>query len=184
MIVYLLALNIQQSMSIIVELYVSEKERKKTMKDFSAYFTRETCEEIERGIYEYTQKYCMDSVNYRLIAQAIYKDNRKNLLFNFEQNNQTVKKLKKDILNGRRDPYQLAFLRPEDLDRDKWIRIMMRKALTEDKLNNLPTITWKPCYRCKNVEYSKYQLQTRSIDEPMTIFYICKQCGKQYSINN
>ena len=51
-------------------------------------------------------------------------------------------------------------------------------------MKNLPSIEWKPCRVCDNVEHFYYQLQTRSADEPMTTFYICKQCDKTTKINN
>ena len=92
-----------------------------------------------------------------------------------------VKKLiKKKLYN----PYNLAFLRPDELDEDNWMKIILRKNTTEEKLNNLPTIEWKPCRTCKNIWFFHYQLQTRSADEPMTTFYICKECSKHYKVNN
>ncbi len=170
-------------MSVIVEFYIPEKERKNTVKTLATYFSKNYTEDIEEGIYEYTEQYCMSNPRYKLLSQAIYNDMKKNILYNCEQNNQTIKKIKKDMKKKKFNPYNLAFLRPEELDEDNWMRIIMRKNTTEEKLNNLPTVTWKPCYRCKCTQYSFYQLQTRSVDEPMTTFYICKQCDKNYSVN-
>jgi len=47
-----------------------------------------------------------------------------------------------------------------------------------------PIIKWKPCRNCKNTEFFYYQLQPRSADEPMTTFYICKNCNKTARVNN
>ena len=170
-------------MSVIVDFYVSEKERANTIKSLTTHFNKKYVEKIEAGIYDYTKQYCMHNSYNKLLAQTIYKDVRKNIIYNCEQDHQTIQKIKKDMGQNKFNPYNLAFLRPEELDEDTWIKIIMRKDTTEEKLNNLPTVDWKPCIRCKCIQYSFYQLQTRSIDEPMTSFYICKQCGKNYSIN-
>jgi DNA-directed RNA polymerase subunit M/transcription elongation factor TFIIS len=170
-------------MSVIHDFYIPREERKKAIKKFIDFFDRETSIIIEDGLYDYTEQYCKHNSNYRTIAQAIYKDNLNNLIFNFNVDSQTMKKIKKDIDKEKFNPYNFAFLRPTELDKDKWIKIMMRMSTTEEKLKDLPSVTWKPCYRCKGTEYFKYQLQTRSIDEPMTTFYNCKQCGRNYSVN-
>lgn len=170
-------------MSVIVDFYVSDKERAITLKELAQYFNKTIAKVIEGGIYDYTEQYCRNNSHNKLLAHTIYKDNRKNLMFNCEQNNSTIKQLKLDIAKNKYNPYNLAFLRPEELDEDRWVKIIMRRNTTEEKLNNLPTVTWKPCIRCKGTEYSKFQLQTRSIDEPMTTYYDCKNCGKRYSQN-
>lgn len=170
-------------MSVIVDFYVSERERSNTTKLLQAHFNKKHVTLIEDGIYNYSLQYSMHNSYDKLLAQTIYKDTRKNIIYNCEQNHQTIRKIKKDMEKSKFNPYNLAFLRPEELDEDNWIRIIMRRDTTEEKLNNLPTVKWRPCIRCKCTEYSYYQLQTRSIDEPMTTFYICKQCGKNYSVN-
>ncbi len=36
------------------------------------------------------------------------------------------------------------------------------------------------CPRCHQSNYDYYQIQTRSADEPMTVFFTCRNCGKQW----
>lgn len=170
-------------MSVIVDFYVSEKERTSSIKSLGIFLNKPYAKEAENGIYCYSKQYCMNNSYNNLLAQPIYKDVRKNIIYNFEQGCPTVKKIIKKINKNKYNAYNLAFLRPEELDEDNWIKIITRRDTTEEQLNNLATITWKPCGRCKCTDYSYYQLQTRSIDEPMTTFYVCKQCGKQYSVN-
>lgn len=170
-------------MSIIQDFYIPNQERKTSRKEFEKFFDKESSKVIEDGLFNYTEQYCRTNIFYKTISLGIYKDNKTNLLFNLEKNGQTIKKIKKGIEDNTFNPYNLAFLRPEELDGDKWMKIILRMNTTEDKIKNLPTVEWKACFRCKGTEYSKYQLQTRSIDEPATTFYVCKQCGKSYSIN-
>ena len=39
------------------------------------------------------------------------------------------------------------------------------------------------CGKCKQFNVKYTQAQTRSADEPMTTFYICKQCERTYKEN-
>lgn len=171
-------------MTMVVEFYISEKDRKQSTKLLSEHFDKKVINNIEQGFYDYTEQYCKNNNNYMVMAQPIYKDIIRNFLYNCEQNHRTIKRIKKEITKKKFNEYNLAFLRPDELDEDNWMKIILRKNTTEEKFNNLPTITWKACRDCKSTQYSFYQLQTRSADEPMTTFYICKECGKTYKVNN
>lgn len=171
-------------MTTVVEFYIPEKERKNSIKLLSEHFDKKNCPLVEQGLYDYTEQFCKSNGDNLIMAQSIYKDCVSNLLFNCTQNHASIQKIKKQILKKKFNPYNMAFLRPDELDEDNWMKIILRKNTTEDKLKNLPTIEWKPCRVCKNIEFFYYQLQTRSADEPMTTFYICKKCDKTYKINN
>jgi DNA-directed RNA polymerase subunit M/transcription elongation factor TFIIS len=166
-----------------MEPYISSKRRRKVVQKMLHFFPEEYSKRIEQGIYDYTEQYCQSNENYLKMAQYIYKDVFKNLYFNLKNNGRTVQKIVQDIFSRKMDAYNLAFLRPEELDEDRWIKIILRKNTSEEKLNNLPTVEWRPCKVCRSREFFYYQLQTRSADEPMTTFYICKKCNKTYKIN-
>ena len=162
---------------------ISKNIKKKVMSDLMEYFDKDICTNIELGICEFTKMYCMNA-NIDNMYDAIYKDKAADILENLKNNSRTIKKLKSSIQDGNLDPYQLSFMKPEELDNDIWEKFIKRKLLSENRLNNLPAIKWKPCKLCKNVNHNFYQIQTRSADEPMTIFYICQECGKTTKINN
>lgn len=171
-------------MATFVEFYISDKNRKKIIKKLSEHFDKKNCHLIEQGLYDYTEQYCKNNSNNLALAQSIYKDCASNIIFNCDQNNPTIKNIKKLISKNKYNPYNLAFLRPEELDENNWIKIINRNKTTEYQLNNLPTVEWKPCRDCKNIHYFYRQMQTRSADEPMTTFYTCKNCGRTYKVNN
>lgn len=171
-------------MTTVVEFYIPDKDRKKCLKYLTVFFDKNTCNKIENGIYDFTKQYCKCSNTNLTLAQPVYLHTLENILFNLKSDNNTIKKIKSLIKKEKYNPYNLAFLSPDELNEENWDKIIMRKTTSEDKLKNLPTMEWKPCHDCKNIEYSYYQLQTRSADEPMTTFYICKQCGKTYKVNN
>lgn len=171
-------------MTTLVEFYVSETARTKSVEKFLKYFTKSQAKRVETGCFNFTQHQCENYQTQTELALSIYNDIVKNLLFNLKLSNNTIQKLLIDINNNKFDPQDLAFLKPCDLDYDKWEKIIRRKTTTEEKLNNRPSIEWNTCVGCKSTDYYYYQLQTRSADEPITTFYICKTCGKTYSVNN
>lgn len=171
-------------MTTVVEFYIGDKLRKKSTISLQQYFNKSNSKKIELGCYDYCEQYCRSNGTDLTLAISIYSDTINNLLYNLEQDRPTIKKLSKEISKERYNPYNLAFLKPHELDEDNWMKIILRKNTTEYKLNNLPTIESKPCYRCKKTEYFYRQIQTRSADEPMTTYYTCKNCGKTFSVNN
>uniref|UniRef100_A0A6G6ACQ8 TFII-like transcription factor n=1 Tax=Borely moumouvirus TaxID=2712067 RepID=A0A6G6ACQ8_9VIRU len=170
-------------MTTVIEFYVSDKSRKDVLSNLREYFDKKICKIIEKGIYDYTKQYCKNDNNMNF-SQSVYNDCYRNLIFNLKENCDTVKEIKEQIIEGNYNPYNLAFLKPDEFNKDNWIKIISRKKTTEEKLNDLPAVEWKPCRACKNTEYFYRQLQTRSADEPMTTFYTCKKCNKTYKVNN
>jgi DNA-directed RNA polymerase subunit M/transcription elongation factor TFIIS len=171
-------------MTTVVEFYISEKDKKDCVKQLSTYFDTKYAVIIAEGLHDFTKQYCQSNNIGLSMASSIYKDQLNNLMYNFKQDNNTIKDLINKIHKNKYNPYNLVYLTPSELDKDNWEKIITRRNNTEYKLNNLPTIEWKPCQLCKNTKYFFYQLQTRSADEPMTTFYICKECDKRYKVNN
>jgi len=165
------------------ELTIPKTEREKTVKLFETFFENKISSEIEEGCYHFSSQLCSHNKDYQKMFYGIYKENVKNLIYNLQSQNRTINDLILKIYEGKFNPYNLAFLRPEELDEDKWMKVILRKNTTQQKLNNLPTIEWKTCRSCLGKEYFFYQLQTRSADEPITNFYICKKCNKTYRVN-
>ena len=49
-----------------------------------------------------------------------------------------------------------------------------------DKQTGSGAIGMYTCGRCKSTRTTNFQKQTRSADEPMTVFVKCKDCGKRW----
>lgn len=54
----------------------------------------------------------------------------------------------------------------------------MRKAYAADQAKNQDGFF--TCNKCKSKKTTYYELQTRSADEPMTVFVTCHNCGKHW----
>ena len=70
-----------------------------------------------------------------------------------------------------------------EMDPSKWqVLIDKKKAIEANKYNqNMKATTdMFTCKKCKSKRCTHYELQTRSADEPATIFVTCLDCGKNW----
>ncbi len=78
---------------------------------------------------------------------------------------------------------QIPYFTPQELFPENWKELADRQAIREQKLlegnKGMATDRFK-CGRCGKRECSYYEMQTRSADEPMTIFISCLNCGKRW----
>ena len=80
-------------------------------------------------------------------------------------------------------PHEVAFMNYGELNPDNWRSLIEQQVKRETKLlegnKDMATDQFK-CNRCNKRQCSYYEMQTRSADEPMTIFIRCLNCGKQW----
>lgn len=82
-------------------------------------------------------------------------------------------------------PHEIALMKPENLKPDAWQEIvdleLMRQKAAYEPVHVAKTNRFI-CGKCKKRECSYYEMQTRSADEPATIFIACLQCGHRWKI--
>ena len=77
-------------------------------------------------------------------------------------------------------------MRPEALQPDgpyaKEIEVGIHKQLRKEYMNNEKKNQdgFFKCGRCKSMKTTYYQMQTRSADEPMTVFVSCLNCERNW----
>jgi len=77
----------------------------------------------------------------------------------------------------------LPFMTPYELFPEKWFALKDKLLQREQKIlegNKSRATDQFKCRRCNKRECTYYEMQTRSADEPMTIFITCVNCGKQW----
>jgi transcription elongation factor S-II len=106
--------------------------------------------------------------------------------------------LRERIINGEVTPHQLVNMKNEDLATSEQLkqkndnaRYDMESRQTDWKSKNraeiLTSIGLDPnkggeitCRKCGGNKTTFYPMQTRSSDEPMTLFVTCLTCGKRW----
>ena len=96
-------------------------------------------------------------------------------------------KLIKKLSNNEIDIDNIAFLLPQDINKEHWQPYIDRQNAADEFMNNrsigIKTDEYK-CSRCKSRDCTYYQLQVRCADEPMTTFINCQNCGNRWHFNN
>lgn len=87
------------------------------------------------------------------------------------------------ILNKEIKPHQIAFMTHQELQPQKWSKLIESKKI-KDENRYAPKIEATTdsytCRKCKSDRCWHYQLQTRSADEPMTTYVTCLECGHRW----
>jgi DNA-directed RNA polymerase subunit M/transcription elongation factor TFIIS len=149
-------------------------DREKNIKKISEILDNKIAKDIENSIYKFSKEYTeMNDLPYLL--ESIYSD-KFNEIFNLLINKKStflIKALKDKKINAS----NIAFMRPDELNPEKYDTIIKKKELEENKKKNQATSNTHKCPKCKESKSTVIQKQTRSADEPATIYIECKTCG-------
>ena len=108
----------------------------------------------------------------------LYSDRMRSVYINLNKG-----KLLKNLQDGEINPNTLAFMTHQEMDPDHWKDLIDKKRKRdENKYNNTKQASTDmfTCKKCKSKRCTYYELQTRSADEPATIFVTCLDCGKNW----
>ena len=136
---------------------------------------------MEKAIYNYTLK---EATSKKIIKKwdnqafiRIYIDHFRSIYFNLKPN--LIEKIK----NGEILAQQIPFMTHQELQPEKWSTLIEAKIKRDkSKFENhveASTDTFT-CRKCKSNKCSYYALQTRSADEPMTIYVTCLTCDNRW----
>ncbi len=168
------------------------KQRQITLKRFSFLkeegFSDQQISQFESAIYEASCKHAdkMKVIKHwdNFLFNDIYKNIQRTLVTNLHtlspiNNHRLLTRLKE----GELKLTDLPFMSSYEMYPENWKELADRQMLREQKLlegnKGAATDRFK-CNRCGKRECSYYEMQTRSADEPMTIFINCLNCGKRW----
>ena len=159
-----------------------EKFRSNVSKKFKE-FLGEDKESInmEKAIYNYTLK---EATSKKIVKKwdnppfiLIYVNHLRSVYLNLKPT--LIEKIK----SGEILAQQVPFMTHQELQSEKWSKLIDAK-IKRDKSkfeNNVEASTDTfTCRKCKSNKCSYYQLQTRSADEPMTIYVTCLTCDNRW----
>jgi transcription elongation factor S-II len=86
-------------------------------------------------------------------------------------------------LDGEFPLEQIPTMSAYDMFPEQWQQLADKQLVREQKIlegNKSQATDEYKCNRCHKRECTYYEQQTRSADEPMTIFITCLNCGKRW----
>jgi len=151
-------------------------------------FSQDDIRSLEKGIFEaafqYSQKQYIARNWKTPVFREVYRQILRSMLSNLHplspvQNTRLMTRLQE----GEITLYELPFMTSYEMFPEKWFALKDKLLQREQKIlegNKSRATDQFKCRRCQKSECTYYELQTRSADEPMTIFITCLNCGKEW----
>lgn len=137
---------------------------------------------LEKGIFNYSLN---EAKNRKVVKKwdnpyfvQIYIDRLRSIFINLDN-----KKLLEQLNSGAIKAHSIAFMTHQEMFPEKWDTLITAKSKRDQNKfeSNLEAATDTfTCRKCKSQKCTYYALQTRSSDEPMTIFVTCLDCGQRW----
>lgn len=141
--------------------------------------------DMEIGIFNFT----LQAAETRRVAKnwrnprfiSLYESKARSVLCNIDPegyvgNARLLARLREDEFK----PHDVAFMKPEHVFPERWRHALNAKLQRDEYITNARPVAMTDqfrCSRCKKRECSYMELQTRSCDEPASIFVRCLCCG-------
>jgi transcription elongation factor S-II len=155
-----------------------------TTKLYDMIQNEKTAKNLEIGIFNYAIK---EASSKKIVKKwentcfvQLYIDRLRSIYFNLEnKDNELLEQLK----SGELLPETLAFMTHQEFCPSQWEQLIEKKRKRDlhKFTNNIESSTdMFTCKKCHSKKCTYYELQTRSADEPSTIFITCLDCGKRW----
>ena len=137
---------------------------------------------LEKGIFNYAIK---EGTSKKIIKKwdnphfvQLYLDRMRSIYINLKH-----EELLDQLKNGDIAPQTLAFMTHQEMNQTRWkdlIEQKIKRDANKYTTNIQASTDMFTCRKCKSKRCTYYELQTRSADEPATIFITCLDCGKNW----
>lgn len=138
---------------------------------------------LEKGVFNYA----IQESNFRKIVKKwentafsqLYVDRMRTIYTNLKLNAE----LKRQVVSSEIAPQTLAFMTHQEMNPDHWatmIETLMKRNASKFTDNTEASTDMFTCRKCKGKRCTYYEMQTRSADEPATIFVTCLDCKNHW----
>jgi DNA-directed RNA polymerase subunit M/transcription elongation factor TFIIS len=149
-------------------------DRENNIKKISELLEKNIARKIEESVHSFAVAYTKET-EMPFLLESIYSDKFTEIF------NLLVNKKSKFLINAleleKIDPTKIAYMRPDELNPDKYEKIIQKKETEDFKKKNVATSSAYKCPKCGERKISITQKQTRAADEPATIYMECNVCG-------
>ena len=135
---------------------------------------------IELSIFNFSKEYAVTNDTPYLL-DSIYENKSDEIISQIQ--NKESKYLVELLKKKKIDASKVAFMKPEELNPDKYDSIIKKQQMAEYKKNNTEGSNIFTCSKCKKSKCSVTTKQTRAGDEPPTTFVNCLECGHTFKFN-
>lgn len=157
---------------------VDSDSRKEVINKMVVVLNEKQAKEVELGVYNFCKEYAETNDTPYLI-QSIYDTKADEIVCQLLNADFLVKAIKE----GKINPSKLAYMKPEELNPEKYESIIKKREMEEYKKNNKTGSSIFTCAKCKKSKCEVTQKQTRAGDEPPTTFVTCLECGHMFKFN-
>lgn len=137
---------------------------------------------IEKAVHNWALK---EATNRKVVKKwdnpyfvQIYIDHLRSIFINLKN-----PKLLELIKSGELKAQNVPFMTHQEICPEKWeelIQAKMKRDKTKFEQNVEASTDTFTCRKCWQKKCTYYQLQTRSADEPMTVYISCTVCGNRW----
>lgn len=136
---------------------------------------------IEAGIYEYTILYTTNNNLSMYLMQSVYENKSQDIIRSLDNkftefSQYCFDSIKQNTIN----PQELAHLYGHEIFPEKWRDIINKEIIKEMKKKNIEYTDMYKCYKCGEKKCKITESQTRSADEPTTLFITCMVCQNTF----
>lgn len=151
-------------------------------------FSKDMIRQLEKSIFESTyqiaqKQYIPRNWKFPQFIE-LYRQTLKSVLFNLHpQSPVNNHRLLLRVKEGEFSLPSIPFMTSYEMFPEHWFELKDKLLQREQKIlegNKSRATDQFKCRRCQKRECTYYELQTRSADEPMTIFITCLNCGKEW----
>jgi len=113
----------------------------------------------------------------------VYYDKLQDIIQNINPDNHRVHNLtlRRSLISGHVNPYSVPFMSPSQMHPIRWKDLLDKKSVMDNASDNVRGTDLYKCNKCGNRKAKTSQMQTRSADEPMTIFITCLVCYNTFT---
>lgn len=134
--------------------------------------------ELEIAINEFKDNYISNNRLSSNLQNTIALEKFLNIKYNLITSSTLLDKIKSNEIKIK----SLPWMDPYELDSTLWQSYIDKRDKNRQTIENMATTNLFKCRKCKEMKCTTYQLQTASIDEPMTTFIHCKVCGNSWKV--
>lgn len=134
--------------------------------------------ELCQAISKYATNYMSNNRLPNIIKDNIELDKYLDIRYNLMNSEQLVNKIISDEIKIS----SLPWLEPYELNNKLWSAFIDKQNKNREIKEKMATVNIFKCRKCGEMKCTSYQLQTASIDEPMTTFISCKVCGNRWKV--